>query len=118
MRVTAKEFASIGATGQDFSKDTTYWMQFKDGRFVATQKPTWPDQCAFKPTKSHPACVGTYQVDGDQLTFTWEPPTPPPVPAPETVTWSYFNGALHFKPTYVGDPVSRLIYEHTWRKVR
>jgi TRAP-type C4-dicarboxylate transport system substrate-binding protein len=118
VRVTAKELASIGATGQDFSKDITSWIQFKDGRFVTTQKPTFPDQCAYKPTKSHPACVGTYKVDGDQLTFTWEPPTPPPVPAPETVTWSYFNGALHFKPTYVGDPVSRLIYEHAWRKVR
>ena len=28
------------------------WMQFKDGRFVSTQKPTYPDQCAFKPTES------------------------------------------------------------------
>jgi TRAP-type C4-dicarboxylate transport system substrate-binding protein len=116
VRVTAKEFASIGAT--DFPKDVTSWIQFKDGRFAVTQKPTYPDQCAFKPTKSHPACVGKYEVDGDQLTFTWEPPTPPPVPAPETVSWSFFNGALHLEPIYVGDPVSRLSYAHPWRKVR
>jgi TRAP-type C4-dicarboxylate transport system substrate-binding protein len=115
--VTKAQFAAAGVTGPDYERDITFTQQFKDGRFVFTQRPTYPDQCADKPTRAHPACVGRYEVDGDQLTLIWGPPTPPPVPAPETVRWSYFNGELHLKPVDVQDPASLEIYRHPWRKV-
>jgi hypothetical protein len=117
-RVSLDEFQSVGADAPPFDRsDVTFWTTIRNGRFINTQKPTAPDQCATKPTKAHPACVGTVEIDGDTVTFTWEPPTPPPVPAPETVKWSYFDGELHFRPVDVADPVSRLIYSHPWRKI-
>jgi TRAP-type C4-dicarboxylate transport system substrate-binding protein len=118
VRMTVAEFESIGATGDDFRRDVTFTMRFKDGRFIATQRPTYPDQCADKPSPSHPACTGTYEIRGDSLTFTWDESTPPPVPAPETVKWSYFNGELHFQAADVQDPISRAMYERPWRRVR
>jgi TRAP-type C4-dicarboxylate transport system substrate-binding protein len=118
VKITVAEFQSVGAVGPDFQKDVTFTSMFKDGHFVNTQRPTYPDQCADRPSRSHPACVGTYDIKGDEVTFTWSPPTPPPLPAPETVKWSYFNGELHFQPVNVADAVSRLNYAHPWRKVR
>jgi TRAP-type C4-dicarboxylate transport system substrate-binding protein len=115
--VTKEQFEAAGALGTDFEHDVTFTQKFKDGRFVFTQRPTYPDQCADKPTRKHPACVGTYTVDGDELTLVWTPPTPPPLPAPETVHWSYFDGELHLEPVDVRDPASLEIYRHPWRKV-
>jgi TRAP-type C4-dicarboxylate transport system substrate-binding protein len=118
VKVTLEEFQSVGADAPPFDRsDVTFWTTIRNGRFINTQKPTAPDQCATKPTKAHPACVGTVDFDGDTVTFTWEPPTPPPVPAPETVKWSYFDGELHFRPVDVADSVSRLIYSHPWHKI-
>ena len=119
VKVPHEEFQAVGADVPPFDRsDVTFWTMIRDGRFINTQKPTAPDQCATKPTKAHPACVGTVEIDGDTLTFRWEPPTPPPVPAPETVKWSYFDGELHFRPVDVADSVSRVIYSHPWRRIR
>ena len=117
MTVTKEQFEAAGALGTDFERDVTFTQKFKDGRFVFTQRPTYADQCADKPTREHPACIGTYTVDGDELTMVWTPPTPPPLPAPETVRWSYFDGELHLEPVDVRDPVSLENYRHPWRKV-
>jgi TRAP-type C4-dicarboxylate transport system substrate-binding protein len=118
-RVTREQFEAAGATPPAAGiKAITLTTELRDGRFTQLQAPTEPHQCGDKPTKAHPACTGTYSVDGDELTFVWEPPTPPPLPAPETVQWSYFDHVLRFKPVNVGDAGSVAIFDQPWRRIR
>jgi TRAP-type C4-dicarboxylate transport system substrate-binding protein len=117
-KVTAAQWLAAGAISPDVDKDITFTTRFRDGRWYQTQTPSYPDQCPDVPIPSHPACSGTYRVRGDEVRFVWSKSVPPPVPAPETVKWSYFNRVLRFKSVNVDDPASRAMYAQPWRKVR
>jgi TRAP-type transport system periplasmic protein len=117
VKVTAAQFHAHGATGSDWNRDTTLTTRFRDGRWSQLQRPTYPTQCPAVATRSHPACSGTYKITGDQMLFSWSY-APPPVPAPETVKWSYFNRVLRFKPVDVADPSSLAIWAQPWRRIR
>ena len=117
VKVSAAQFRAARAVGPQYENGWTVTTRFRDGRLTQTQTPTYPDQCPDVPTPSDPACSGTYQIDGDEVTFVWSD-TPPPVLAPETVKWSYFDGVLRFEPVDVADPASVAIYGQPWRKVR
>ena len=74
-------------------------------------KPTFPDQGPWK---------GTYKVKGNRLTFVYESAGKnQPVPEPDELTWSYFDGQLRFQIVDVLDSASRVLYiAHPWKKVR
>ncbi|MDA0158832.1 TRAP transporter substrate-binding protein DctP [Solirubrobacter ginsenosidimutans] len=116
-KVTAAQFRAAGAP-VPYDEDTVFTTTFRRGRWTQTVTPTLPDQCADVPTPSHPACSGSYHVDGNRLTLVWEPPTPPPLPAPETMEFSYFDGVLRFEPADVTGAGERVILRQPWRKVR
>lgn len=61
--------------------------------------------------------VGTYSVDGDELTFLIQAP-PENKGTRETVKWSYYRGRLTLRSVFVADAGSRVIYDtHPWRRV-
>ena len=116
-KVTAEQFRAARRSRDVRRGHRTLTTRSGDGRWTQTVTPTSPDQCADVPTPSHPACSGTYHVDGNQVTLVWEPPTPPPLPAPETVEWSYFDGVLRFEPVDVADAGDARHLRQPWRKV-
>jgi TRAP-type C4-dicarboxylate transport system substrate-binding protein len=118
VNVTAEQFRAAGAVGPQVEDDITFTTRYRDGRWTQTQSPTFPDQCADDPTPSHPACSGTFRVDGDEVTFVWSKATIPPVPAPATFKWSYFDRVLRFKPVAVPEPTDLAIYGQPWRRIR
>lgn len=105
--ITAEEFAQGGVYGPDWEKDIVFTTIMRPDRtFYGSQGPDYPDQGPVS---------GTYAVDGDQLTFTFERGGL----LPEVVRWSYFDGDLTLSVVDVPDPGSRVIYNaHPWRRVR
>jgi TRAP-type C4-dicarboxylate transport system substrate-binding protein len=103
---TVAEFREFGVTGRDFNKAVTTITQLTaDGRVIESQKPDYPDQ---------PVNHGQYLVNGDEVTFFWDPDTGF---TPESLHWSYFDGQLTFKIIHVQDPAGQALYlAHPWRK--
>lgn len=110
---TAAEMHAGGVQNPDFNKDITYTTTIANGRWSQTQSPNYPDQGPFS---------GTYTVRGDQVRWVMLKAGTHgqnAITAPETVTWSYFNGLLRFRVVDVADPASVVLYTaHPWRKVR
>jgi len=110
---TVPDLRAGGVQGPDFNRDITYTTTIANGRWSQTQSPNYPDQGPFS---------GTYTVRGDQVRWVMLKAGTHgqnAITAPETVTWSYFNGLLRFRVVDVADPDSVVIYTaHPWRKVR
>jgi TRAP-type C4-dicarboxylate transport system substrate-binding protein len=116
-KVTAEQQRAAGVV-REAGKDLTFTTWLRNGRWTQTQTPTYPDQCAEVRGTAHPACTGTYQVYKDEATFVWDSSAPPPIPAPDTVKWTYFKGVLRFKPVNVTDPGDLAVFGQPWRKIR
>jgi TRAP-type C4-dicarboxylate transport system substrate-binding protein len=105
---TVADFRAGNVIGADWNKDIVFTQTFsRDGHFLSTQQPDYPDQGPVR---------GTYAVHGDRITFTFDTSAQL---LPETVGWSYYNGQLTFTLIDVPDFGSRVIYRaHPWRRVR
>ena len=104
---TVADFEAGGQFGPDWERTTTFTMRIRDGRWVLTQKPDYPD--AGKGG-------GPFDVDGDEVTF--REPRAGGLP-PQTARWNYFEGRLSFQDVEISDTGLRVILTaHPWRKVR
>jgi TRAP-type C4-dicarboxylate transport system substrate-binding protein len=110
---TAADWRAGDVINPDFQTRITFTFHIHDGRWSETQQPDYPDQ---GPTS------GVYSVHGDHVTWIMlraGVDGDGQVVAPETVTWSYFNGQLRFRNVTVADYASRVIYAaHPWRRIR
>jgi TRAP-type transport system periplasmic protein len=112
-KVSSAQFHEAGAYAPKHLKDWTLTTRMHDGRWTQTVRPTFPDECADVPSPAHPACRGTYRVNGDKVTVMWSQPRG----VPERLKWSYFDGVLRFEPIDITDPSELAIYGQPWRKV-
>jgi TRAP-type C4-dicarboxylate transport system substrate-binding protein len=113
VKVTPTMFKATGAGLPKFSQTWTLTTRFHDGRWTQLVEPEFPDECPSKARPSFPACGGTYEIDGDELTLRWLQPRG----APETMRWSYFDGVLRFEPVDVADTGERAIIGQPWRRI-
>jgi TRAP-type C4-dicarboxylate transport system substrate-binding protein len=113
-KVTPAQFRATGANKPKFLKTWTLTTRFSKGRWTQLVKPEFPDECPTVARPSFPACGGTYEVNGDELTLNWTQPSPAP---PETMRWSYFDGVLRLQPVDVSDTGELAILGQPWRKV-
>ena len=105
---TVADFHRGGQFGPDWNKDVTWTHRLRGGKVHETAKPDYPDQGP---------CSGTYEVEGDTVTFTWVQSGGCAGIGPEVVRWSYLDGKLSFQIVDVVDTASKVIYTaHPWRK--
>jgi TRAP-type C4-dicarboxylate transport system substrate-binding protein len=115
-KVDRKDFVAHDVTNPTALHDVVFTTRLRDGHWAQIQDPVYPTQCPGTFAKAEKECAGTYKVDGDRVTFRWNPGTGLEGTT-EVVRWSFFNGVLHFENIDVADTGSQTIYDTPWRKV-
>ena len=109
---TLEDHRRFGEYSSEWSIAARTWTtRLKDGKWERWVSET-PDQIGYVDG------AGTYEVDGDEVTFHY---TKPVVNAnsPETLRWSHYNGRLTLEAVDVGDGGATVIYTaHPWKRVR
>jgi hypothetical protein len=110
---TRTDYHNGGVYGSAWSAlQYTWTTSLHDGKWVRTVVPRFADQVGDVDG------AGTYQVHGDQVTFSYTLPEVDASP-PETVRWSYYKGRLILQVADVADLGARVVYAaHPWQKVR
>jgi len=110
---TRTDYHNGGVYNHDWSAPEYTWTTtLRDGKWDRTVVPRFPGQV------SDLDGAGTYDVHGDQVSFSYTYPEVDASPS-ETMRWSYYKGRLTLKVVDVADLGARVIYAaHPWQKVR